>query len=138
MYFNDHAGTIGTERLSAELCPALAASSIVPKYLALSACSTLIKYVKHAESIFFEPGSMRIRLKHNDKALFLDISTIEATELIQSAKETFPSQKIHCLLAIVDKARTRAGKQFLRRHFLEPPADLKTITMRQDLIEKLS
>jgi DNA mismatch repair protein MSH4 len=81
---------------------------------------------------------MRIRLKHNDKALFLDVSTIEATELIRNAKETSPSQKRDCLLSIVDKARTRAGKRFLRRNLLEPPADLKTITMRQDLVEELS
>jgi DNA mismatch repair ATPase MutS len=81
---------------------------------------------------------MRVGLKLNDKAPLLDISTIEGTELIRSSKETSRLRKRNCLLSIVDKARTRAGKRFLRRNPLEPPAYLKSITMRQDLVEVLS
>jgi DNA mismatch repair ATPase MutS len=85
-----------------------------------SVCLQGFYQICRAQSIFFEPGSMHIRLKHNEKALFLDTSTIAAMELIRSAKETSPSQK-KSLLSIVDKARTRAVKRFFRRNLLEPP-----------------
>jgi hypothetical protein len=109
---NHHAGAIDIERLIAELRPTLAASSKIPKYISLAACSAFIKHVEHLQFIFSEPGSMRIRLELNDKAALLEISRIEEMELIRSAKETSPSQKRNGLLSIVDKARTRASKRF--------------------------
>lgn len=42
-----------------------------------------------------------------------------------------------CLLRVMDKTRTRAGKRFLRRALLEPCAELVTIFMRQDAVDEL-
>jgi hypothetical protein len=98
---NHHAGAIDIESLIAELRPSLAASSKIPKYISLAACSAFIEHVEHLQFIFSEPGSMRIRLELNDKAPLLDISTKEGTEPIRSAKETSPSQKRNGLLSVV-------------------------------------
>jgi hypothetical protein len=52
-----------------------------------SVCLQRSYQICRAQSIFLEPGSMRIRLNHNEKALILDKSTIAATALIRSAKK---------------------------------------------------
>lgn len=43
-----------------------------------------------------------------------------------------------CLLTVMDKTKTRAGKRFLRRALLEPCAHLHTIQMRQQAVDELS
>jgi hypothetical protein len=137
---------ITCERLSAEQCPNLAASSGIPRYLALASAGALIKYVEHIQAVVFEPGTMRIVLSPNDGTLFLDVATIEAVELIRSARgaldgggsSTGRAPKNGSLLAVIDKTKTRPGTRFLRRTLLEPPGDLGTILTRQAAVEELA
>jgi hypothetical protein len=54
----------------------------LPKFLNtvdLVACSALVKCFEHIQPVVLEPGSVRIHLKRNDKALLLEISTINVT-----------------------------------------------------------
>lgn len=88
---------------------------------------------------------MRITLAPNDGTLFLDVATIEAVELIRSARApadggTAPhaARAPASLLQVIDRTKTRPGKRFLRRTLLEPPSDLSTISARQDVVEELS
>lgn len=84
---------------------------------------------------------MRISLAPNDGTVFLDVSTIEATELVRTSRGAVDGSsrtKNDSLFAVLDKTKTRPGKRFLRRTLLEPPADLNTIVGRQRAIEELS
>lgn len=133
------------ERLSAEPCPNLASSSTIPRYLALASAAALLKYVEHIQATVFEPSSMRITLAPNDGTLFLDVATIEAVELIRSARAPsdggaapHAARAAASLLQVIDRTKTRPGKRFLRRTLLEPPSDSSTITARQDVVEELS
>lgn len=133
---------LACERLSADQCPNLSASSTIPRYLALAATGALIKYVEHIQAVTFQPGTLRIALAPNDGSLFLDVSTIEMTELVRSSRGavdgSFVKSSNDSLLSVIDKTKTRPGKRFLRRTLLEPPADLDTIVGRQRAVEELS
>lgn len=110
-------------------------------YLALACCGALIRYTEHIDEISFAPSSLRVRFRPNDEAVFLDISALEGLEIVNNARRRVGvggKGSSDCLLRVMDKTKTRAGKRFLRRCLLEPSANLLTITMRQDAVDEMT
>lgn len=129
------------EKLSNTRCPSLAKLGESACYLALASCGALIRYIEHVEELSFSPSSLRITFRPNDGVVFLDMNTLEALEIVSNAQahldDKGPQTKA-CLLRVMDKTKTRAGKRFLRRALLEPSADINNITMRQNAVKELS
>ncbi len=121
-----------------EKCPHLGNLGSSPYYLALACCGALLRYVEHINNTLFTPGTLRIRFKPNEGTLFLDIATMEGLELVQNGRSQLGSTNRTSQLQIMDKTKSRAGARLLRRTLLEPPAELNTITLRQDTVEELS
>lgn len=129
------------EKLSSVSCPNLTNLGESTCYLALAACGALIRYVEHVDERSFIPGSLVIRLRPNDDAVFLDWSALEGLEVVTNSRASAGIGGVTdtaCLLRVMDKTRTRSGKRFLRRALLEPCSELSTILMRQDAVEELS
>lgn len=128
------------DKLSSVRCPNLANRGDSTCYLALAACGALVRYVEHIDERSFPPASLVIRFRPNDHAVFLDWSTLEGLEVVQNARASAGVGGVNdtaCLLRVMDKTKTRAGKRFLRRALLEPCAELVTISMRQDAVDEL-
>lgn len=138
-YFNETYGAIAAEKLSSVRCPNLTNLGESTCYLALAACGALIRYVEHIDERSFPPGSLVVRFRPNDHAVFLDWSTLEGLEVVQNARASAGVGGVNdtaCLLRVIDKTKTRAGKRFLRRALLEPCTELVTISMRQDAVDE--
>lgn len=137
-YFNETQGALAVERLSTERCSHLTNLGSSPYYLALASCGALVRYIEHTNNTLFVPGSLRITFKPNEGTLFLDIATMEGLELVQNGRAPVGPMKGISQLEAMRKTKTRAGSRLLRRSLLEPPAELSTITLRQDSVAELS
>lgn len=139
-YFDDTYGAIAVEKLSHQTCPHLARLGTV-LYLSLACCGALIRYVEHVRDTVFAPSCLNIQYKPKDDTVFIDMSALEALELVTNARVANGLATMHsnaCLLRVLDFTRTRAGKRFLRHAVLEPCAHFTTISMRQQMVEEIS
>lgn len=140
-YFNETQGTIYVDSLSVKACPHLSNLATCPYYLALSACGALLRYIEHSNNMVFPPCTLMIRFKPKEGSLFVDMATIEGLELLENGLLHTQSRKSRTKgsqLSAMDRTKTRAGKRFLRRTILEPPAELPTIRLRQDAVEEIA
>lgn len=138
-FFNETYGALAADKLSNQPCPHIIRLGSA-LYLSLASCGALIRYIEHVEDRIFPPSSLRVYFKPNDGTLFLDLSALEGLEVVGNARSANGLPGMHskaCLLHEIDFTTTRAGKRFLRRAVLEPCSDLKSITMRQDVVEEL-
>eukprot|EP00178_Gracilaria_changii_P010161 TRINITY_DN295_c0_g1_i2.p1 TRINITY_DN295_c0_g1~~TRINITY_DN295_c0_g1_i2.p1 ORF type:complete len:1000 (+),score=134.62 TRINITY_DN295_c0_g1_i2:6734-9733(+) len=138
-FFNETYGDLAVEKLSNQQCPHLARLGSA-LYLSLACCGALLKYIEHVEDRLFAPASLHIHFKPNDDTMFFDMSALEGLEVIENVNAAVGLSEPHqssCLLRVMDRTVTRAGKRFLRRAVLEPSADLGTISIRQDAVEEL-
>lgn len=129
------------EKLSNVKCPNLHNLGESSCYLALACCGALIRYVEHTDEVSFAPSSLRIRYRPNDNVVILDMSALEGLEIVSNARQRVGvggKGASDCLLRVMDKTKTRAGKRFLRRSLLEPNADMVDINMRQDAVGELT
>lgn len=129
------------EKLSTVKCPNLHNLGESPCYLALACCGALIRYAEHTNELSFAPSSLRIRYTPNNNVVILDMSALEGLEIVSNARQSVGiggKGSSDCLLRVMDKTKTRAGKRFLRRSLLEPSADMVDINMRQDAAGELT
>lgn len=88
----------------------------------------------------FQLKTLRIRLQENEGILSLDVSTIEALELVRNLRAhsaANPRLRKETLLGVLDKTKTRPGRRLLRKSLLEPSSSLETIKCRQDVVDQM-
>lgn len=140
--FNETHGALTVEKLGTEKCPNLSKMGLDSCYLALASAGALLRHVEQVEGMLFSPKTLRIRFQPNDHAVFLDLDTLQALEILMSGTTSIPGAGSNAakmsLLRVLDKTVTRAGKRMLRRELLEPCVDVNNIRRRQDAVEELS
>lgn len=67
--------------------------------------------------------------------LLLDATTAVNLELLQNIKD--PKSE-HTLYGVLNYTKTIGGARLLRANILQPPCDLGTISMRQEVVSELS
>lgn len=133
--FSDTSGADAIERLAADTIPVRLVLE-TPKYLALAACSAVLKYMEHKENTIFAPRTVRFTFRNCADAVFMDTGTVESLELLVTDA---PSMMGECasLYRKLKHTRTRVGARLLRRAIIEPPALPGVIEDRLDAVAEL-
>ncbi|KAI9158089.1 MutS 4 [Paramyrothecium foliicola] len=106
------------------------------KFYATSSFAAAMKFIEHNFGISFAPHSLRIRYQPSEDTMMIDISAIQALEVMQNLHS--PKSK-HCLFGLLNETATPMGSRMLRSNILQPPTlgDL-FITPRYDALEELT
>ncbi|GJD05545.1 MutS protein homolog 4 [Galdieria sulphuraria] len=140
-YFNDTQGMLYCEKLTVEkdnLQDLIGRQ--VPRYLALAACSALIKYVENVQCCTFARGTLRLKFKDNEDTLLMDYETLQSLEIVSCNAKVcgIPNPQHSTVLRNLNFCKTRIGTRYLRKSLLEPPCDYATITTRQEALKELT
>ena len=94
-----------------------------------------MKYIETQLTLSFAFHSMRIKYEPSEGAMMIDVSTIQALELIQNAQN---SRSPNSLFGLLDKTLTKMGARLLRSSILQPLIDQEVIEKRHDALEELT
>ncbi|XP_052072312.1 mutS protein homolog 4-like [Mytilus californianus] len=108
---------------------------VTSKYYCLAAAAALVKYVEFIQNIVFAPRSMKIVFKGSENTTMIDATTVKNLELLQNARD--PKSE-HTLYGVLNHTKTAGGNRLLRANILQPPSDLETICMRQEVVAELT
>lgn len=95
-----------------------------------------MNYVQQKFDITFAPHSLRIRYQPSDDTMMIDISAIQALEIMQNQHK---SKSKDCLYGLLNQTTTPMGSRMLRSNILQPPTRLDSfIQPRYDALEELT
>ncbi|GJQ15453.1 hypothetical protein GpartN1_g7244.t1 [Galdieria partita] len=140
-YFNDTQGMLYCEKLTVEknnLQDLIGRQ--VPRYLALAACSALIKYLENVQCCTFARGTLRLKFRDNEDTLLMDYETLQSLEIVSCNAKVcgITNPQYSTVLRTLNFCKTRIGTRYLRKSLLEPPCDYPTITTRQEALKELT
>ncbi|PVD38561.1 hypothetical protein C0Q70_01177 [Pomacea canaliculata] len=128
-YFNE---TKAQQILSVMCC----LNNVVPfRYYCLATNAALLKYVEYIQNIIFAPSSLKVVFKGSEHTTMIDIMTAKNLELLENRRDPFSN---HSLFGVLKYTHTAGGARLLRSNILQPPSDLETITMRQDVVREFT
>lgn len=132
-YFNETTGLEYIQRLCIkENTDALDLQAA--KYLCISACACLLKYLEFQQEMTYAPQSLSITMSNIDGYMQLDMSTVSALELVSVQQQGFgkltSTNRRLSLFDVLNHTKTRAGARLLRTTILQPLKDLATLQMR--------
>jgi DNA mismatch repair protein MSH4 len=95
-----------------------------------------MKYIEHNHSLLFAPHSLRIRFKPSEDTMMIDISAIQALEIMQNQEN---SKSKESLFGLLNHTSTPMGSRLLRSSILQPPTKADRFTLiRYDALEELT
>ena len=95
-----------------------------------------MKYIDHNFQIKFASHSLRIRYKPSDDTMMIDISAIQALEIMQNQRN---HKSKDCLFGLLNHTSTPMGSRMLRSNILQPPTRQDSfIQPRYDALEELT
>lgn len=94
-----------------------------------------MKYIEMSLTISFAFRSMRIKYEPSEGAMMIDVSTIQALELVQNSQN--PSSK-DSLYGLLDQTLTQMGSRLLRSSILQPLVKEEIIEKRHVALEELT
>ncbi|KAK3083385.1 hypothetical protein FSP39_021201 [Pinctada imbricata] len=108
---------------------------VATKYYCLAAAAALMKYVQFMQNAIYAPGSLRIIFTGSENTTLIDAASAKKLELLQNLRDP---RSDHTLYGIINYTKTSGGARLLRANILQPPCDIETITMRQDVVAELT
>uniref|UniRef100_K1PAT4 MutS-like protein 4 n=1 Tax=Magallana gigas TaxID=29159 RepID=K1PAT4_MAGGI len=108
---------------------------LTTKYYCLAAAAALIKYVEFTQNMILAPASINVIFSGCENTTMIDATTAVNLELLQNIRD--PKSE-HTLYGVLNYTKTIGGARLLRANILQPPCDLGTITMRQEVVSELT
>ncbi|XP_014778440.1 mutS protein homolog 4 [Octopus bimaculoides] len=108
---------------------------VASKYYCLATASALLKYVEFIQNIVYAPSTLKIIFRGCENTTMIDVTTAKNLELVQNLRDPKSS---HSLFGILNYCKTAGGVRLLRANILQPPSDIETITLRQDVVSELT
>lgn len=100
--------------------------------LAVGAAGCLLQYLQYTQRAAL-PHLQTIQVEHHQAYILLDAATRRNLELTQN----FSGGQEHCLVGVLDHARTAMGRRLLRRWINQPLRDQQQLRERQAVIKEL-
>ncbi|XP_055959284.1 mutS protein homolog 4 [Patella vulgata] len=132
-YFNE---TKGLEMLK-HLCIDFKTMEMVlsSKYYCLATTAAILKYVEFIQNIVYAPNSIQLVFRGSEHSTMIDLSTSRNLELLQNIRDP---KSHHTLFGTLNFTKTAGGTRLLRSNILQPPSDVETIRLRQDVVSELT
>lgn len=108
---------------------------LTTKYYCLAAAAALVKYVEFTQNMILAPASINVIFSGCENTTMIDATTAVNLELLQNIRD--PKSE-HTLYGVLNYTKTIGGARLLRANILQPPCDLGTITMRQEVVSELT
>jgi DNA mismatch repair protein MSH4 len=110
-------------------------SDLLARYIFLSGCYCLLKYIENCNGNAVASHSLRIQLDSSVKErMIIDRSTAEKLELVRNKKS---GNKYDCLFGVIDFTKTSVGTKLLKSNILQPLTSILSLTSRTDAVEIL-
>lgn len=94
-----------------------------------------MKYIETSLNISFAFHSMRIKYEPSEGAMMIDVSTIQALELVQNSQNP---RSTDSLFGLLDQTLTKMGARLLRSSILQPLIEQELIEKRHEALEELT
>ncbi|GAB1599457.1 mutS protein homolog 4 [Argonauta hians] len=133
-YFNESKGI----QLIKQLCLPDYSSvemEVASKYYCLATASALLKYVEFIQNIVYAPATLKIVFRGCENTTMIDVTTAKNLELVHNLRDP---KSTHSLFGLLNYCKTAGGVRLLRANILQPPSDIETITLRQDVVSELT
>lgn len=127
-YFNESVGLEYIERLCIkEKVDALDLQA--SKYLCISACACLLKFLEFHREMTYAPYSLSISMHNIDGFMQLDMSTVTSLELV-NVQQVGQGATRTSLFDILNHTKTRSGSKLLRTTILQPLNNISVLKLR--------
>ncbi|XP_022321107.2 mutS protein homolog 4-like isoform X2 [Crassostrea virginica] len=133
-YFNETKGLQSVKQLCVSDFNSVV-MEVTNKYYCLAAVAALVKYVEFTQNMILAPASINVTFSGCENTTMIDATTAVNLELLQNIKD--PKSE-HTLYGVLNYTKTIGGARLLRANILQPPCDLGTISMRQEVVSELS
>uniref|UniRef100_A0AC35FNI5 DNA mismatch repair proteins mutS family domain-containing protein n=1 Tax=Panagrolaimus sp. PS1159 TaxID=55785 RepID=A0AC35FNI5_9BILA len=133
-FFNDSKGIEIVKQLGADECCNID-TTVVKKYICLSAAYAVVKYVEYIQNILFQPKSLVITFEAIDESCLIDVNSWSNLDLIDIGQRSTKGTN-QTLYAILNRCVTVGGSKYLRSCLLQPSSNINLIEERLDLVQE--
>ena len=95
----------------------------------------VLKYTELVLNFSFAFHSLRIKYEPSEGSMMIDLSTIQALELIQNLQNT---KSKDCLYGLVNQTLTPMGARLLKNNVLQPMTHAEDLELRYDAVQELA
>ncbi|KAF1815823.1 hypothetical protein P152DRAFT_464551 [Eremomyces bilateralis CBS 781.70] len=104
-------------------------------FYAVCCVSAAFAFIQHQYGVTFPHHSLRFKYEPSEGSMMIDLSTVQALELIQNLHN---SKSKDCLFGLLNGTLTPMGARLLRANILQPLTDPDIIQGRLDALEEMT